>query len=100
MSLLVLMYQLRYIPKESLRIVSDVTLTKIYLNDISKLLKSFYCQVLKNFFIATRFLEKKKLSDLLKSYFFNSQLINLMLLITFFRLETLYFCVIAQKIGM
>ena len=54
--------------------MSDLTLRQISFDCILKLLKKSFCQGLKNFFIDSRVLENKKLSQLLKSYFFNSQL--------------------------
>ena len=68
MTLLVLMYKLRFIPNERLVIMLDLKLTYISSDCIFKLLKKFYFQRFKNFCIAKNFLENKKLTKRLKNY--------------------------------
>ena len=68
MTLLVLMYKLRFIPNKRLGIMSDLTLTYISLDCVFKLLKKFYFQRFKNFCIAKNFLESKNLRKSVRIY--------------------------------
>ena len=63
MTLLVLMYKLRFIANEHLGIMLDLKLTYISSDCILKLLKKFCFQRFKNFCIAKNFLENKKLTS-------------------------------------
>ena len=67
MTLLVLMYQLRFIRTQRLRIMSDLMLTQIFFDSIFELPKNFYFQSLKKFCTVTQFLEDKKLSEIFTS---------------------------------
>ena len=68
MTLLVLMYKLRFIPNERLGIMSNLTLTYISLDCVFKLPKKFYFQRFKNFCIAKNVLESKNLRKSLRIY--------------------------------
>ena len=68
MTLLVLMYKLRFIPNKRLGIMSDLMLTYISLDCVFKLLKKFYFQRFKNFCIAKNFLENKNLRKSVRIY--------------------------------